>query len=68
MYGNMDAALLCLRLLAKYIINVCNPKINKADSCIFYMKDGDGKLKLVMSVRVDSLFMAQNPETLNKIN
>ena len=32
MYGNVNAYLLWLRLLAKYLINECNPKISKADS------------------------------------
>ena len=37
-----------------------------ADSCIFFSKVGKGKLKLVMSVRVDNVFMAVNMETLKK--
>ena len=32
MYGNVDAALLWLRLLAKYLVNECNLKRTKADS------------------------------------
>ena len=38
MYGNVDAYLLWLRILAKYIINECNPKIRKTNSFIFYKK------------------------------
>ena len=38
MYGNMDADLLWLILLAKYLIYKCNPKKSKTDSCIFYKK------------------------------
>ena len=32
MYGNIDAALLWLRLLAKYLVKKCNLKISRADS------------------------------------
>ena len=38
MYGNVDADLLWLILLAKYLIDKCNPKISKTDSFIFYKK------------------------------
>ena len=42
-------------------------KITKAYSSIFYDKDDDGKLELVMSVHVDYFFMAGSPDTLEKI-
>ena len=61
MYGNVDAALLWLRLLAEYLVNECNLKMSKADSCISYRKDEKWKLELVMSVHVDNLFMAGKP-------
>ena len=32
MYENIDAALLWLRLLAKYLVKKCNLKISRADS------------------------------------
>ena len=32
MYGNIDAALLWLRLLDKYLVKKCNLKISRADS------------------------------------
>ena len=32
MYGNVDAALLWIRLLATYLVNECNLKRTKADS------------------------------------
>ena len=32
MYGNVDADLLWLILLSKYLINECNPKRSKAES------------------------------------
>ena len=35
MYGNVDAALFLLRLLAKYLVNKFNLKRSKADSCFF---------------------------------
>ena len=63
----MDAALLWLRLLATSLIKSCDLKRRKADSYIFYKKDGDGKLELVMSVHVDGVYMARKPETLKKI-
>ena len=43
MYGNVDAALLWLRLLAKYLVNECNLKRSKADSWIFFRKYEEGK-------------------------
>ena len=57
MYGNLHAVLLWLKLLAKYLIKKCNPKISKADSYIFYKKFDDGKLEIVMSVNVDNVFL-----------
>ena len=47
-YGNIDAALLWLRLLAKYLVNECNLKRSKAESFISFRKDEKGKLELVM--------------------
>ena len=44
MYGNVDAPLLWLRLLAKYLVNKYNLKSSKADSCIFFRKYKKGKL------------------------
>ena len=67
MYGDVDAMLLWLRLLAKYLVNECNPKRSKADSSIFFGKDEKGKSELVISVHVDDTFMAGNPETLKFI-
>ena len=42
MYGDVDAALLWLILIAKYLIKKCNMTRIKADSCISYKKDYDG--------------------------
>ena len=67
MYGNFDVALLWLRLLAKYLVNKCNLERSKVYLCILFMKDEKGKLELVMSVHVDNLFMAGNPETIKVI-
>ena len=53
MYGNVDAALLWIRLLAKYLVNECNLKNIKAESCTLFRKDEKRNLKLVMSVHVD---------------
>ena len=67
MYGNVDAALLWLRLLAKYLVNECNLKKSKAESFISFKKDEKGKLELVMSVHVDGVFVACKPESLKVI-
>ena len=67
MYGNVDAALLWLRLIAKYLVNECNMVRSKACYCIFCRKDEDGKFELGMSVHVNNVFMAGNSETLEKI-
>ena len=67
MYGNVDAKLLWLRLLAKYFVNECNLKRIKADSCILFRKYEKGKLEIVMSVHVEDTFMDYNPEILKDI-
>ena len=67
MYRNVDAVPLWIRLLAKYLVNKCNIKSSKGDSCILFRKDEKGKLELVMSVHVDDVFMAGKPETLKFI-
>ena len=67
MYGNVDAELLWIRLLGKYLVNECNLKRSKADSCIFFRKYEKGKLELVISVHVDDVFMAGKPEALKVI-
>ena len=67
MYRNLGAALLWLIPLAKYVIDEYNLKRSKADSCIFYKKDDNGKLELMISVHVERHFMARNLETLDKI-
>ena len=64
MYGNVDAAILWLILLAKYLINEWNLKKSKAESCILYKKDDKGKLKLAISVYVYDVFMSGKPEKL----
>ena len=67
MYGNVDAALLWLRLLVNYLDNECNLKSIKAESCIFFGKYEKGKFELVMSIHVGNVFMAGKPETLKNI-
>ena len=42
MYGNVDALLLWMRLLSKYLVIECNLKRSKADSCIFSNKYDKG--------------------------
>ena len=44
MYGNVDAAILWLRLLDKYLVNKCNLKSREAESCIFFRKYEKGNL------------------------
>ena len=67
MCGNVYAALLWLRLIEKYLVNECNLKWSRADSCIFFRKDEKGELEIVMSVHTDDIFMAGKPETLKII-
>ena len=67
MYGNVDADLLWLILLAKYLINICYLKIIKSNSFVFHKKDDNGKLELVILVHVDDVFVTGKPETLKKI-
>ena len=64
MYGNVDSAILWLILLAKYLVNECNLRMSKAESCIFFRKDEKRNLELVMSFHVGDIFMAGNPEAL----
>ena len=67
MYGNVDTALLWIRLLSKYLVNKCKLNRSKVDSCILFQKYEKGNLEIVMSVHVDDIFMAGNPETLKVI-
>ena len=66
-YGNVDVALLWLRLIAKYLIKEYNLKISRADSCIFYDKSDNGKLEFVMSVHLYDIFMAGKTDRLEII-
>ena len=67
MYGHVDAVLLWMILLAKYLVNKCNLKRSKSNSCIFLRKYDKGNLELVMSVHVDDVFMADKTKTLKNI-
>ena len=67
MYGNVDTVILWLTLITKQLFNECNLKRSNAYFCIFYKKDDDGKLELVMSDHIDDVFMVGNPKTLKKI-
>ena len=67
MYGNVDSALLWIRLLDKYLVNKCNLK-GEMQNPVFYLGNVEkGELELVMSVHVENAFMAGTPETLNNI-
>ena len=61
MYGNVDAALLWLKLLTEYLVKECNIKNIKADSCILFSKYMKRKLELVMSVHLDDVCMSGKP-------
>ena len=50
-----------------YLVNKCNLKRIKSESCILFRKDKKGKLELVISVHVENVFTAGNPETLKDI-
>ena len=62
MYGNVYAALLCLRLLVKYLFRECNIKRSKADYYIFFRKYEKGNVELIMSVHMNYVFVAGNLE------
>ena len=64
MYRNVDAELLWLRLLDKYLVNKYDLKRSKSDLYIYIWKYEKGKLELVMSVHVDDVFMADKLETV----
>ena len=66
-YGNVDAYLLWLILMAKCLINECNMTRSKSNSCIFYKKDYNGKLEFMMSIREDDMFMVGRLEILDII-
>ena len=67
MYGNVDTDLLWLILIAKYLIKEYNATRTKANYRIFYKKDNDGKLELVISFHIYDVFMSVRPETLENI-
>ena len=54
-------------MIYKYLIKKFNLKRIKAYSFIFYEKDDNEKLGLVISVHVDDVFMEGKMETLEKI-
>ena len=66
MHGDVDAEILWLRLIAKYLVNECNLKRSNANSCILFKKDDKGKLELMMSAHVDDVFVDVNTKTLKK--
>ena len=49
------------KTVGKYLVNECNLKRSKADSCILFRKYEKGKLEIVMSVHMDDVFMAGKP-------
>ena len=67
MHGNVDTALLQLRLLSKYLIKEYGMRRRQEDSYIFYNKYDGGKLELMMSVHVDNVVMLVRPEILESI-
>ena len=67
MYGNVDDALLWLRLLYEYLIKEREMKIIHAEYCILYKKYDSGKLELVISINVDNECMEARPEKLENI-
>ena len=67
MYGNVNAYILWLILVSKYLNNEYNLKIIKAYSCIFYKKYDYGKLELMISFHVDGVFMVGKQDKLEKI-
>ena len=67
MYGNVNAYILWLILVSKYLNNEYNLKIFKAYSCIFNKKYDYGKLELMISFHVDGVFMVGKQDKLEKI-
>ena len=67
MYRNLDAALLWLRLLAKYLIKDCDMKISQSDLCILFNKYHQAKLELIMSVHVYDIFMTGRKDNFKKL-
>ena len=67
MYGNVDAAILWLIILAKYLVRDCNPKGSKEGSYVFFRKYDKGNLELMISVHVENVFMTGKTETLKNI-
>ena len=65
MHGNVDAALLWLILLDKYLVNELNLKRSKANSYILFKEYDKGRLEIVMSVYVDDVFVDGKPEPSN---
>ena len=61
MYVIVDALLLWIRMLAKYLVNEWSLKRSEADSCILFRKYDKHNLELVISVHVDDLFMDGKP-------
>ena len=65
MYGQVDAALLFFRRFTKYLESEsCGMKQSKADPCIFYKKNEEGKPLLVAAVTVDDCLIGGTPKNV----
>jgi hypothetical protein len=57
MYGNVDAALRFFRTLKEHLTVHIGMRNSQSDPCVFYLKDDDGKTRLIVASHVDDCIM-----------
>ena len=67
-YGNVDAALRFYRAYSKYLMEQMGMKRSQADSCLFYLKDENGKIILIAVCHVDDTLFVGTPKIVKRFN
>jgi hypothetical protein len=58
MYGNVNSALRFFRTLKAHLTVHIGMKTSQSDPCVFYLKDGNGRTRLIVASHVDNCIMA----------
>ena len=66
MYGNVDAALRWSKTLESHLVNVMMMKQSLVDPCLYFWKDTEGQLILVVVIHVDDIALGGKKKTIEK--
>jgi hypothetical protein len=58
MYRNVDASLRFFRTLKEHLAVHIGMKNSQSDPCVFYLKDYNGRTRLIVASHVDDCIMA----------